>query len=424
MLGTVEERVQSCPECGEEIRTDHRFVPWCAACDWNVDPGEPEEPDGRLEALRRRLARQHGEELLAEVTTGEPLRPRRDAAGALALALALAVHGVTAALFVGGLLLVILGWGGGLPVLGALCLFIAWLLRPRFARLPEDEQVLRRADAPELFALIDEVAGTVGTTGVHAVAITREINASVSTYGLRRRRLLTIGLGLWEILTTGQRIALLGHELGHYANNDTRHGMVLGNALGSLHTWQYLLSRIQHPTPPEALLNAFCLLPRSAVVGVAMALDHLTLRATQRGEYLADSFAARCGSTEAAVGLMDGLMVSGSAEATLLRESNALRSQRAGDRAAGEAGDGLWDRLAAHMESIPASEHERQRRRSALRGHGVDSTHPPTHLRRARLLAGAALPATVTIDSARGTALRAELSGARDLVARRVMNGG
>lgn len=199
--------------------------------------------------------------------------------------------------------------------------------------------------------------------------------------------------------------------------------MVLGDTLRSLHTWRYLLSRIERPTLPEALLNAFYLAPRSVVVAVAAALDHLTLRATQRGEYLADSFATRCGSTAAAVGLMDGLLVSGSAEATLLRESNALRSHRSGGRAAGEAESGLWERLAAHMESIPASEYERQRRLSALRGHSVDSTHPPTHLRRARLLAGAALPATVTVDSARDAALRAELSAARDTVARRILNG-
>ncbi|ROQ82310.1 Zn-dependent protease with chaperone function [Streptomyces sp. CEV 2-1] len=421
MLGTVEERVQSCPECGEEIRTDHRFVPWCAACDWNVDPGEPEEAGGRLEALRRRLAREHGERLLAEVTTDEALRPRRDAASVLALALASAVHGFTAALFVGGVLLVVLGWGGALPAPGALCLLIAWLLRPRFSHLPEDEQVLYRSDAPELFALIDEIGGTVGTTGVHAVAVNGETNASVSTYGLRRRRLLTIGLGLWEMLTTGQRIALLGHELGHYAGGDTRHGLVIGNALASLRTWLYLLSRIESPTAPEAVLNALYLLPRGAVLGAAMALDHLTLRATQRGEYLADSFAARCGSTEAAVGLMDALMVSGSADATLLRESNALRGHRG---AAGDAESGLWDRLAAHTESIPASEYERQRRRGALRGHSVDSTHPPTHLRRSRLLAVAALPAAVTVDTARGSAVRTELSGARKLVARRILNGG
>lgn len=423
MLNTVEQHVQSCPECGAEIRTDRRFVAWCAACDWNVDPGQPEAPTGRLEILRHRLARQHGEKLLAEVTTDGPLRPRRGATGALALTLALAVHGVTAALLVTGLLLVTLGWGSALPLLGAVCLVVTWALRPRFARLPGDEPVLRRADAPELFALIDEIAGTMGTTGVHAVSVTDECNASVSTYGLRRRRLLSIGLGLWETLTTEQRIALLGHELGHYANGDTRRGLIIGNAIRSLDTWRYLLTPVEHPTPVEAVCNTLYLLPRSAVTGILMVLDHLTLRATQRGEYLADSFAARCGSTEAAVGLMDRLLVSESVTATLLRESNTLRSRRTGSPAGREAWDGLWERLAAHMDSIPASEHERQRRRSALRGHSVDSTHPPTHLRRARLLATAALSASVTADAARRTAVQAELKGARNTVARRVMNG-
>ncbi|MCX5142423.1 MULTISPECIES: M48 family metallopeptidase [unclassified Streptomyces] len=376
-----------------------------------------------MDALRHRLARQYGESLLAEVTAEGPLRPRRDASGVLALALALAVHGVTAALLVGGLLLVTLGWGSGLPFLGALCLVTAWVLRPRFARLPEDEPVLRRADAPELFALIDEIAGTVGTTGVHAVSVTGEFNASVSTYGLRRRRVLSIGLGLWETLGAEQRIALLGHELGHYANGDTRHGLIIGNACRSLDTWRYLLAPAEHPTPLEAVINALYLLPRSAVTGVLMVLDHLTLRAAQRGEYLADSFAARCGSTEAAVGLMDRLLVADSVAAKLLRESNSLRTRRGGTAAGGEVWSGLWERLAAHMDTIPESEHERQRRCSALRGHSVDATHPPTHLRRTRLLTAAVLPAAVTMDTARRTALQDELSGARDRVARRIMNG-
>jgi hypothetical protein len=37
--------------------------------------------------------------------------------------------------------------------------------------------------------------------------------------------------------------------------------------------------------------------------------------------------------------------------------------------------------------SIPAHEYERLRRVGARRGHSVDSTHPPTHLRRTCLLA-------------------------------------
>ncbi|MFB7218741.1 hypothetical protein [Streptomyces sp. NPDC056227] len=256
-----------------------------------MDPGEPEEPLGRLEKLRRELARRYGEKLLAEVTTGEALRPRRDLAGVLAFVIALAVHGVTVALAVAGLLLVLLGWGSALPAVGALFLVLAGVLRPRFGRLP-DEPVLHRADAPELFALIDEVAEIAGTTGVHA-----------------------------------------------------------------------------------------------------------------------------------AVGLMDRLLVGGSARSALLREANSTQVGRPGDPACKEGWRGLWERLAAHMDSIPESEYERQRRLGTQRGHSVDSTHPPTHLRRARLLAAAPASAAVVADAGRQAGLDAELAGARERLARRILNG-
>ncbi|MEU7179816.1 MULTISPECIES: hypothetical protein [Streptomyces] len=153
-------------------------------------------------------------------------------------------------------------------------------------------------------------------------------------------------------------------------------------------------------------------------LGLTMALDQLTLRATQRAEYLADSLAARAGSTEAAVGLTDRLLVAHSAESALLREANAGQVVRGKRAARAEAWRGLWERLAAHMDSIPEGEHERQRRLGALRGHSVDSTHPPTHLRRASLLAGAPVPAAVHAEAGRQAAIAAELAASRERLAR------
>lgn len=59
--------------------------------------------------------------------------------------------------------------------------------------------------------------------------------------------------------------------------------------------------------------------PRWAVYGVLVLLDHLTLRATQRAEYLADQAAARAGSTEAAVELLDRLLITDSVRLDLRR---------------------------------------------------------------------------------------------------------
>ncbi|MEU1401017.1 hypothetical protein ABZ471_01380 [Streptomyces sp. NPDC005728] len=57
MSAVVEEVVQPCPQCGAEIRGDNRFTPWCAGCDWNVDPTGPAQKPGRLERARRAFAR-------------------------------------------------------------------------------------------------------------------------------------------------------------------------------------------------------------------------------------------------------------------------------------------------------------------------------------------------------------------------------
>lgn len=425
MHTTAEESVRACPDCGTEIRVHGRFSAWCAACEWNVDPAPPEESPGRLARARRARTRRYSERLLAELTAGRALRARRDTASVLAYALALAVHAVTVAAVAAGIGLLIRGWGGFGMVPGLLLLALAWSLRPRLPRLPEDVPVLHRADAPELFALVDEVATVVGTRGVDAIAVDGMVNASVGTYGIRDRRLLTLGLPLWEVLTPQQRIALFGHELGHYSNGDARHGRVVGAAYRSLRTWQYFFHPYPEPTLLAVVVNAFYAVPRWLLAGLLLLLDLLTLRASQRSEYLADRLAARTGSTQAAVELLDRLLVSESARVTLMREANgsALRGPGGSPRD-DERIDGLWERLAADLNSVPEHERERQRRAGIRRGHSVDSTHPPTHLRQTALLIAPPVPPAVVSDADREGRIAAELAGARRTVARRILLDG
>ncbi|MFC4327529.1 M48 family metallopeptidase [Streptomyces andamanensis] len=348
---------------------------------------------------------------------GAGLRARRDGASVLAYVIALAVHGVTAALLFGGVACLVWGWGSGLMLLGAVLLAMAVALRPRLSPPLGDGTVLRRADAPELYALVDEVAEAVGTRGVDTISVGKEINAGVMSRGLRGHRALDLGLPLWEVLTPQQRVALLGHELGHYGNGDTRHGRVVGSALRSLATWRYYFLPTPRPSLGEMIVNAVYAVPLLLVQGTLTLLDHLTLRATQRAEYLADREAARTASTEAAVGLMDRMLVLDSVDVFLRREcsSAALAGARSarGDAAGTRDGDDLWTRLAAHLASVPEHEYERQRRAGARRGNSVDSTHPPTHLRRACLLAGPPAAAAVVLDEVRQQRIAAELATAR-----------
>ncbi|MGW3139467.1 M48 family metalloprotease [Streptomyces sp. NPDC001139] len=425
MRAVEEQTVQPCPQCGTEIRSDRRFTVWCAACDWNLEPGGPPddaaENKGRLRRLRRRLAQQYGEQLFADLGAAEAQqRPgRRTKAGVVAYAIALVVHAVTATLVVGGLWLLVMGGGGWGVVGGLLLLALAWPLRPRLNRLSSDARVLSRDDAPELYALIDEVAAAVGTRGVDTVVVDTRANASVTQLGLRRR-LLTLGLPLWEVLTWQQRIALLGHELGHFTNGDTRHGTVVGTAHRSLMTWYYYLAPTPRPTFTEALVNLVYLVPRRLVMGLLALLELLTSRDSQRGEYLADAAAARAASTEAAVGLMDRLLVTDSIGTTLSREVNGRRMRRPG-RITAEDAQGLWEALGDHMDSIPESEYQRLRRIGERHGHSVDAQHPPTHLRRGLLLRVTPVPPLVTADTARAERITVELDATRAALALKIV---
>lgn len=433
---------RDCPACGALMPVDRRFVVWCAACGWNADPGSDtaEQDEGPMERLRRRMARQYGEQLHAELARARPDAHRHGAAGVLAAALAVLVHGLTVALAGGGLWLAIARWGEGLqPVIGVLLLGLALVLRPRFGslrRLRESRTVLERADAPHLFALLDEVAQAVGTRGVDIVVVEADANAGVRTYGLRRRRVLWLGLSLWTLLGPQERIALLGHEFGHYAHGDTRHSLLVGSALRTLGSWWYILTPVPAASLLEHATNLLTLVPRWGVHGLILLLDQATLRASQRAEYLADGSAARAAGADAAVGLMDQLFVAGTTTAALQRERIAARTRVTGTERRQDPADGLWDRLAEQIATVPAHERERLRRVAELRGHSVDSTHPPTHLRRSLLAAeaagaqraqgaeGGADGPRVVLDAPRAAAVDAELAGPARTVAHEIMRGG
>lgn len=430
--GHVGGEAKACPACGERMPVDPRFVVWCSACGWNADPNDAEPADGgTVDRMRRRMAQRYGEQLFAQLAhePDEAAAPGPGASGAWAVALATAVHGFTVALLALGLWLLIAGWGEGLqPVLALLPLGLAAVLRPRFgslAQVKRDAPVLERADAPGLFALLDEVAGAVGTVGVDVVVVGAEANASVRTYGLRQRRVLRLGMSLWATLGRQEKIALLGHEFGHYAHGDTRQSLWVGSALRSLDTWSYLLAPNDGDTLMDQLVNVVTALPRWAVHGLTLLLDQVTLRASQRAEYLADSSAARAAGPAAAAALMEGLLGADGAVTALEREVVAARTRLGGAAARREdPADGLWDRIATRMAAVPDHERARLRKVAELRGHSVDATHPPTHLRHRRIAASEPRTARVVLDGARAATVESELAGAAQAVARQIMRDG
>ncbi|WP_329498945.1 M48 family metallopeptidase [Kitasatospora herbaricolor] len=430
-----------CPSCAAALTSDERYPAWCPGCEWNLSPVVA--PAADLSARQRRaaereweaqadalaLARRRAEQVYGVVAAGAG--PREDRTWIAAMVLAGVVHLVTVGLLAGSVALQFVdSWP--LRVVGWLGLAFAVVLRPRLGRLPDDGSVLRRAAAPALYALVDRVAAAVGTGPVDVIRVTDEFNASFGRVGLGRRSVLTLGLPLWEALGDGQRLALLGHELGHDVNGDHRSGRWLGSAISTLTQWWYVTQPVHHGDRSGMLTDSVQEIANlgQRIANLAMAcgnwlvglllglLERLTSRSGQGAEYRADAIAARVASSSDTEGLLRTLLLSGSA-ATVQARLRSLSGVRQSSHAAGVAG--FWAAFTAELASVPPQETERLLRLSVRELSGVDSSHPPTYLR-IRMLGHRPVPApALVVAPEEAAAIEAELAPLRLRIARELL---
>jgi Zn-dependent protease with chaperone function len=419
-----------CPSCGWTGEFDSRFTAWCEGCGFNADTAAV-QPEKRRVARRKARARARAERQCENLLAAAELRPT-SATGVAVTAVSTVVHLLTPVLLAGSILVVI-AWSRfwfAWP-LGLFGVATALVVRPqvwRVLRKPRGlESCLTRADAPKLYALLDRCAAQLGAPVPDYVFIDARFNAGAMRIGLRRKTLLSVGVPLWAVLSGPERIALLGHELGHQVNRDTTRSIWARTARRSLVEWVKLFN--PRETARErvgrrrmmwrdggmiaiagllAPVLLFVLFAPVFLIALACygALNRLDLTCGQRAEHLADELGARLGSSAAAIAFV---------ERQSLGESVRHFVQR--QKAARFTGD-LWPALREYVDSIP--EHEKRRRvfLDEARGTRVDSTHPANYLRR-RLLAGRPqLPGAVRADDAEWAAIDAELQPRFDAVAR------
>ncbi|RKE18875.1 M48 family metalloprotease [Streptomyces sp. TLI_171] len=433
-----------CPQCGAPLSVSERFPTWCPRCEWNLLPATP-PVEYRTARARRRAAREERREEAArqavkvrtehvfrQVAAGES--DLRSGPAVAAFALAGLVHLVSLTVLVTGAALVAGLLSPSWPArgLGVVALAVAVLIRPRLGR-PQRDGVLTRDAAPVLYGLVDQVSEALGAPKVDSIVVTDRFNASVGVLGLRRHRQLDLGLPLWEMLPRQQKVALLGHEIGHYVNGDSRSGLWTGSAVGSLAEWE----RLTHPSPDNEsrrillimatfVANLLLWVVNRAVRALTGLMFRLHLRSGQAAEYRADRLAAQLASVRDARAMLTALLNGPTVEAVVIRQRSrparrpAGRSARTSDAA--PAPD-LWESLAEAVRTIPAGETERRIRESERNVSSVDGSHPPTYLR-LRMLDTAPPPvdrAPLVLDAGRAAAIEAELAESRVRVARALL---
>jgi Zn-dependent protease with chaperone function len=409
-----------CPQCRAPLVVSPGFSSWCEKCGWNSDPvPDRSRPPKRTDRIYGVIgARAHGS-LLSQVKSEGGTRPRLTLGKVLAIAIALSIHLLTIALVVGGVLLLISG-NFLLAAFGGLSLGLAWLFRPRAAPGPKEPP----ADAPHLRRLADDIARAVGARPADVLIIDADFNASVNEVGWRRRRVLKVGLPLMAVLEPQERVAVLGHEFGHFVNGDPRRGFVVATAFETLTGWLAVLSP-DRPYENEVLRESglgLLEVPARIVMSVISivplvignVLYALIARESRRAEYLADVVAARLAGSQALASFFDKLHL----QAAYV---NAMAAKKESAWLEGS----FWKELRHRADNFPESEQRRARVRDRARATRMDVTHPPTSSRMEAVLARPATVAQLTLTSGRSDQIDEELlrllpAMQRDIVDRHV----
>jgi Zn-dependent protease with chaperone function len=393
---------------------DGTWVTWCESCEWNLQIAVPDPARGLIARHEHRIVSRAAARTYDELLTSPSHRPRVTAPSMVLVTLSVVLLSCVLILGIGVLWLAVAGsgfWRWPAALTGGLLL---WLLLPRPPKLRDDVTLLSRAEAPELWRLVDEVSVRLDTPTPDLLGVDTDYNAYVVLVGWRRRRLLVIGLALWAAELPQERVATLGHELGHFAHRDTARLLltnvgqsVLSNTVNVL--WPDAMDRRGPASEKLALFGFFGNWLRRLVALPFIGLLLLTLRLDshqrQRAEYLADLASVRLAGREAAAMSLHRLLAIPGVTARL---GGAVRR-----------GEDPWATLDAAV-APPERELRRLLLASERRGHSVDSSHPPTHLRVSLVRSRPDVAGELQVDAEWTDSISAELAPTRARLRRRL----
>lgn len=374
-----ESEEQPCPYCFASLPVVKGYVTWCEHCGWNLVPQIPLERKSSFgylfDSMYDRVGVRSSRKLYEQMVKNASAKPPVQLTVWLALVISCCVHALTAAVALLGVFLIYAlwpHWSGG--VLGLICFGIAWVLRPKVEQKPKD--LLSREEYPTLYKLVDEISTEMGTSTVDGIEVTPRFNAGIHQYGWRRKKILSIGLPLFLILSGQEKAALIGYEVAHGANGNPNRGFIVRHAIRALNNWYYLLYpevifdseqgiRGLMMIVPNLLMRGFCKL----IWLLNYVLVHLLWKSSQWAVYGADSLAAEVVGTDAMMAMLEKLH---------FREMFRFLVQKVYLNKGKMRFTHVFPEAIAQM---PERELQRIRRVEMMEQSRLDTTHPPTPYR-------------------------------------------
>lgn len=293
----------------------------------------------------------------------------------------------------------VLKFGWVLLVMAAVVLRALWVRIP-----PPDGIEIKREQAPQLFALVDELTQALDSPRVHTVLVDGDYNASLSQVprlGMLgwQRNYLALGLPLMQALSPAQFRAVLAHELGHLSGN---HGRFASWVYRVRQTWTQLLVRLEHAEGYSSFVFV------KFINWYAPYLNAYSFVLARRHEYDADRAASQVAGTRDAA---EALAVVDLKGAYLSEKYWPEVFKRADDMA--EPSRGAYAAMRSALRSpVPAGDAQVFLSKSLAQETGYDDTHPSLAARLDALGFDAAAREALVEELAREPASRPEETAA------------
>ncbi len=274
--------------------------------------------------------------------------------------------------------------------------------------LRNGEETLRPADAPTLFALVDEIARSLGAPAVDGIHVTGEFNAYMAEFS-RKERVLGIGAPLWLSLDPAERLAILAHEVAHLINQDPARGRLTSGALQTLSRWHDLTrppALYDHESRSSFYYEERGLIGQSLgflfgrlISTMAAGFERLIFADSQRAEYLADIASSSVAGVSASNGALKKTILAPLADAALNRTYFD-----------GSKDVSVFEDM-AHAIRHPDRDQAEPLYADAIElGHSVDSSHPPTRYRMEVVAAAGSEKPTIDAEDVRWCLIDQELA--------------
>jgi Zn-dependent protease with chaperone function len=382
-----------CKNCQSKIITYNNYPVWCQKCEWNLMYEDNLKPQNKLEEFNKKISKKYGNNLFEQIKNEDfnKINKKLTKTGLIVYSVSLLIIVLNLLLLISGFYLLFFLEHFYIKFIGLLCLGLFYLSKPRRIKM-NSEKFVSKINFPELYKTVNLICTKLKTSDIQGIIIDESFNASITEYGLKKKKVLFIGFPLWSILNNDERLALIGHEISHCVNGDPARSKLVSIAINILIDtgWAIypstLAGDIMNPyigglRASTLELSKYAVIPLNlALRGIshllwklAYFLNNLIWIDSQKSEYLADILGSTISGHKSAISLMEKLGYQDIFYFEL--KKIVLKGKKEADKI------NIFKTVNEKIENFPNHEIERLKRLQMKEEHRFDIKHPPTYSR-------------------------------------------